>query len=257
MAVQLERLADRQHHPPRDPLGFGCAGNIGEQKREFVAGEAGKERSRGAAGRFAVDEHAQAVRDHDQQLVAAGMAEVVVDRLEAVEVDEQHRGGAALGFASRPLGLGAEVEAIGQAGDRIVHAQRLGIVDRVAHFGEQAVHRRRHLGHDPAHRFGRRAGEIAFFDRQQAIAKRRQCARAFAVGPFGSDIADHQAEGAGDHRRGDLLRQLGDGDEGVEREDERRDAGQPRQEHVADLVRGADLHHRCIVKDAELRSGLA
>jgi hypothetical protein len=52
--------------------------------------------SRASSGRrgpaeLAVDHHPQAVGDHHQQLVAARMAKAVVDRLEPVEVDEQHR----------------------------------------------------------------------------------------------------------------------------------------------------------------------
>ena len=93
------------------------------------------------------DHHAQAVGDHDQQLVAAGMAEAVVDRLEAVEVDEQHRRHAPLPTSLEQLvGLGAEMEPVGKRGDRIVHAQRMGILDRRADLVEQAVDRGGELG---------------------------------------------------------------------------------------------------------------
>ena len=90
--AQLERLGDGEHDPPRDSLDFGDRLDLGEEDRELVAGEAGEQRTRpGAAVEFGVDDHAQAIGDHDQQLVAAGMAEAVVDDLETVEVDEQHR----------------------------------------------------------------------------------------------------------------------------------------------------------------------
>ena len=95
-----------------------------------------------------VDHHPQAVRDHDQQLVAAGMAEAVVDALEAIEVDEQHRRGRTFEpLAEQLVGLGSEMQPVGKRGDRIVHAERMGIVDRGAHFGEQGVDRRSQLGH--------------------------------------------------------------------------------------------------------------
>ena len=105
---------------------------------------------RGAAivGKFGGDDDAQAVGNHDQQLVAAGMAKAVVDDLEAVEVDEQHRRLRASGHLAQQLvGFGAEMEAVGQGRDRIVHAQRMGILDRRADLGEQAVDRGRQLGH--------------------------------------------------------------------------------------------------------------
>ncbi len=71
--------------------------------------------------------------------------------LEAVEVDEQHRAFCRAGrFAEQFVGFGAEMEAIGQRGHRIVHAERVGILDRGADFGEQGVDGLRELGHRPA-----------------------------------------------------------------------------------------------------------
>ena len=66
---------------------------------------------------------AQPLRDLDQQLVAGGMAVNVVDRLEAVEVDAQHR--ERLVHARPPCSTLAgemigEDRAVGQAGQRIV-----------------------------------------------------------------------------------------------------------------------------------------
>src|SRR3546814_17485484 len=42
-----------------------------------------------ARPRLRLDHLAQAIGDHDQDMVALGMAEAVIDFLEAVEVDEQ------------------------------------------------------------------------------------------------------------------------------------------------------------------------
>ena len=90
--AQLERLGDGEHDPARDALDLVDRIDFREEHRELVAGEAREQRpGPGAAGEFGVDDDAKAVGDHDQQLVAAGMAEAVVDHLEAVEVDEQHR----------------------------------------------------------------------------------------------------------------------------------------------------------------------
>ena len=94
------------------------------------------------------DDDAEPVRDHDQQLVAAGMAEAVVDHLEAVEVDEQHRAAASgRGIAEQLVGFRAEMQPVGKRRDRVVHAQRLRILDRGANLGEQGVHRGGQLGH--------------------------------------------------------------------------------------------------------------
>ena len=124
-------------------------GDLGEEHGELVAGEAREQRARARiAGELGVDDHPQAVGDHDQQLVAAGVAKAVVDHLEAVEIDEQHRRVWPAGrFAEQFVGFRPEMEAIGERGHRIVHAERMGVFDRRAHFGEQAVDGGGKLGH--------------------------------------------------------------------------------------------------------------
>ena len=193
-------------------LDLGGRLDFGKEQSEFVAGQPREQRAAGQ--RFAElggDDHPQAVGDHDQQLVAAGMAEAVVDQLEAVEIDEQHRRLACLAeLAEQFVGLGAEMQAVGQRRDRIVHAQRMGILDRCADFGEQGVDGGGELGHRLADRRRRRRDQIAVLDREQAVAKRGQGARALAVGALGGDVADQQAEDAGDERGDDLLVELGD-----------------------------------------------
>ena len=49
VAVQFERLGNRQRDPPRDPLDLGVGRNFGEEQGELVAGEAREQRP--AAGR--------------------------------------------------------------------------------------------------------------------------------------------------------------------------------------------------------------
>ena len=89
---QFEGFGDGEHDAARDALDLGDRCDLREEDRELVAGEAGEQGTGAcAAGELGVDDHPQAVGDHDQQLVAAGMAKAVVDQLEAVEVDEQHR----------------------------------------------------------------------------------------------------------------------------------------------------------------------
>ena len=59
-------------------------GDVLAQDRELVAAEAGD-------GLVPAQRVAQALGDRDDQLVAGRVAEAVVDDLEAVEVEEQHR----------------------------------------------------------------------------------------------------------------------------------------------------------------------
>ena len=72
---------------------------------------------------------AQPVGDRAQQLVAAGMAERVVDLLELVEVDEVH-GARAVGarrFVTRARPSGRGRGAVGQSGQRIVAGQMIDL----------------------------------------------------------------------------------------------------------------------------------
>ena len=88
----------------------------------------------------------------------------------------------------------------------------------------------------------RRRNEIAILDRQQPFAQRGQRAGTFAVGAFGGDIADQQAERAGDDRREDLLVELGEVEERGQRKEEGSNAGRARQDRVADLLGRACSH---------------
>ena len=68
---------------------------------------------------------AQPVGDRAQQLVAAGMAERVVDLLELVEIDEQQRRQllGALLDRQQTLDLVAEIDPVGQRGQFVVARQ--------------------------------------------------------------------------------------------------------------------------------------
>ena len=128
------------------------------------------------------------------------------------------------------------MEAVGQRGDGIVHAERMGVFDRGSDLGEQAVHRGRELGHGVANDSRSWAGEVALLDGQQPVAKRGQGAGAFTIRPFGSDVADKKAECAGHDRSNHLLIEAGDVEEGHQGKEERGDASRARKQGVANLL---------------------
>ncbi len=113
---------DRQSQRLGDPLGdldgLLLVDDVLEQHREFVATEA---RGGVAGAQACID----AVGHLDQQRVARGVAQAVVDYLEAVQVEEQHRHLPALSLRARqgvsePI---AQQGAIGQAGQRVGEGQ--------------------------------------------------------------------------------------------------------------------------------------
>ena len=121
---------------------------IGQQQAELVAAEAG-ERVRVA------DRAADALGDLDQQLVAGGVAERIVDLLEAVEVHQQDRqlGVVAPRVADRLADALAEQDPVGQPGERIVQRLvlvELGLLDQLAlgalALGDVLDHRHRTAG---------------------------------------------------------------------------------------------------------------
>ena len=89
--------------------------HIFEQDRELVAAEAG-----GGVG--GPDARGDALSDLEQDPVAGGVAEAVVDGLEVVEVDEQHSHPDAVAEGPRDRVADALVEQrpVGEVGDRIV-----------------------------------------------------------------------------------------------------------------------------------------
>ena len=130
VTVELKRLAKRHDDPSRDSLRDSGRADARYENGELIPGQARQQRA--AIGVFALlggDHYAQPVGDHDQQLIAAGMAKAVVDTLEAVEVDEQHRRHRAGRRGSDHLvRLSAEMEPVGKRRDRVIHAQRMGVL---------------------------------------------------------------------------------------------------------------------------------
>ena len=114
-AVEQERARDRVLQAAGELGGHPAVGQPAQQHGELVAAEPGE---RVAAAHDAL----QARGDLLQQAVARVVPERVVDLLEAVEVDQQQRGGlaAALGRGQRGLHPVVEQRAVGEVGEVVV-----------------------------------------------------------------------------------------------------------------------------------------
>ena len=109
MAGETSRRSARR---PGRGLGFG---HVAQQQRELVAAESGD-------GVATAHTRPQSLGDDHQDLVADGVAEAVVDRLEVVEIDEEQGDSVvrALGPLNPLFHAIAKEHAIGQIGQRIV-----------------------------------------------------------------------------------------------------------------------------------------
>ena len=112
--VDLVGARQRLDHAVRDALDVAGVGRIGDHHRELVATEA-------TAGQAILHHLPQPLGDADEQPIADQMAERVVDRLEAVEVDQHECAAAApmVRLAHRTGERLVDVEAIGEAGQRV------------------------------------------------------------------------------------------------------------------------------------------
>ena len=112
VALDHERRLERGQEVVRDVVGGGAGVvvEVGQQQHELVAAVAGEQVGRARAGR-------QARRDLAQQLVAGGVAERVVDELEAVEVDVEDGAGVAVAARAgeRERRVLLELGAVGEA----------------------------------------------------------------------------------------------------------------------------------------------
>ena len=118
--VLAQRLGQRRQQLARDVAGILRLGQVAQHDHELVVAEA---REQVAVAQLLVQPRGGQL----QQGVAGGMAEGVVDALEAVQVDQQHRQGLATlaGLAHRFLGALAQQEAVRQAGQAVVVRQQL------------------------------------------------------------------------------------------------------------------------------------
>ena len=133
LAADENRLAHRFDDAHRDAFGIRLVGHFGQQRDELVAAQAAHRLQSAVAahtGRFERGVHhllgmahttAQPARHLDQQLITRGMAQRVVDDLEAVEVDQQQGGQVAqpAGVVERAFGAPDQLAAVGQAGQRV------------------------------------------------------------------------------------------------------------------------------------------
>ncbi|ESU47394.1 hypothetical protein P376_4633 [Streptomyces sp. HCCB10043] len=112
--VEVERRGQLGDEMPGDLLGAGGGVGVREEDGELVAAEAGRLRA-------ARQGEPQALRYLEQQPVPGQMAEGVVDRAEAVQVDEDQRGAGADGFGvlQRRPGPLQQPLAVGQPGQRV------------------------------------------------------------------------------------------------------------------------------------------
>ena len=110
-----------------------------QQQRELVPAEAGHQVPRGQAG-------SEALRHRPQQRVARGVAEAVVDDLEPVQVQEQHRQPVWPGPRQRAPELVHEHRAVGQAGEGVGESQAGQLLLEGLPLGHVT-----HVDHDPAH----------------------------------------------------------------------------------------------------------
>ena len=120
--VDLERLAQPFQHPVGHLDDVDVVAGVLDQHGELVAAEPGH----GVAGPHA---GVQALGHLDEQPVPGGVAEAVVDLLEAVQVEEQHRhrGRLALGPLEGVVDPVLEQGPVGQRGQRVVE----GLVDEL------------------------------------------------------------------------------------------------------------------------------
>jgi hypothetical protein len=143
--VDDERGAQRRDRPLGHRGGVGVLAHVLEEHGELVAAEP---RDGVAAARGA-----EQARGHlDEQAVAVGVAERVVDRLEAVEVEDEHgdapRVAVAAGAGERRGQPLAEAHAVGEPGERVVVrlprelGLELGALGDVARVEHVAAHRR-------------------------------------------------------------------------------------------------------------------
>ena len=143
--------------------------DVVEQQRELVAAQP-RDGVVGAQRRF------EPSRDRLQQLVADGVPEAVVDDLEAVEVEEQHRraalGVVALGAPDRLVEAVDEQHAVREAGERVVQRVVLQAALGLAAVGDVGG------GADDRASRGRCSSRTAVAAREHpAVARRRGAGR--------------------------------------------------------------------------------
>ena len=166
VAAELQRLAQHRQQLAGDALDLVTFGGFFQDDDEFVAAEPRHD----VAGTQRV---AQPAADFHQQHVAGVMAQRIVDDLEAVEIDEQHRKLPliALRGVDRPAQQAVEHLAVRQMGQAVVRGQ---IFDPLVGPGlfvgaVEILQRERHIVGEPLQQFGE-------FRRERVLLERRRTA---------------------------------------------------------------------------------
>ena len=151
MAVEIERLRDQLDDPQRER--DGALVLVGLSPSWMIANSSPPSRASTSVSRS--DDFSRCA-DFDQQLIAGGMPQRVVDRLEPVEVEHQHGEGSAVALQALAglLELLGEQRAVGQAREHIVLGQMDDLGFGAPPLGDVFV------GRDPAASFHRLPDEL-------------------------------------------------------------------------------------------------
>ena len=128
--VHEDAARDQVDQPRRRVSGLGFVG-MGKEDSELVAADARDD----VAFAHPVG---QQLRDLDQRLVAGAMAKAVVDHLQPVEVDEEHRRSFAVaaGAVDEALERAHEAAPVGEIDQRILVGERVELLDPLLELGD-------------------------------------------------------------------------------------------------------------------------
>ena len=139
-------MIERRQDPFGDARRIGRLLDVAQQDRELVAAEprhrGGRIVAVGAGHDVGTAQRCrQAAGEGLQQQVAGGVAEAVVDQLEAIDVEIEDRGAAsgAPRLGERPAEQLAELDAVGQIGDAVEIGQPPDLSDAVVEPAQHAV----------------------------------------------------------------------------------------------------------------------
>ena len=182
MAAQLQRLAQHGQQLAGDAFDLVTLAGLFQDDHEFVAAEPRHHVAR-------AQRTPQPAADFHQQHVAGVMAQRIVDDLEAVEIDEQHRKLAlvALRGVDRPPQHAVELVAVRQVGQAVMRRQIFDALVGLRLFVDagEVLQRERDVVGEPLQQFGEFRREGVLFGRDEhenadhlpAREQRKRCAR--------------------------------------------------------------------------------
>ena len=189
VAVELGALGEVGLQVFGEADGFAGVGDVVEEHRELIAADPADHVARAGEG-------ADAGGDEAQEVVASGVAEAVVDDVEAFDVDVQHRKQAAgdpVGVAQGVLQVFGEQGAVGEAGEAVVE----GVVEELVFDALAQVDVADRAGHPHgATGVGIVDGHAAGEDPAVAAVGVKDAVLDGELGGFALEVGDHaQAEG--------------------------------------------------------------